>query len=117
MLPALQDGADLPDLAPIERAEPKAATHVGLEDAIAGEAEQGLADGSPADAELGGQCRVADSEAGAQLASVDAIEEVAVDLVAEWGPGDGSGGDVFRIHIQYTVFCFPARRLEAPCSD
>ena len=79
---------DLPELGGIEGPHPEAAAHGWLQDALPGQPEQGLADGRSADAELGGEVDVADAGAGREVAAMDAIEDLAIDLVAKRGPGD-----------------------------
>jgi hypothetical protein len=101
-----EDGADLPDLVAAERAKPEAAPHVGLEHPVAGEAEEGLAHRRPADAELGSESGIADAHTRCEFSAVNAIEEVAVDLVAERDSGNDVGLSSICIHIPYTVFCF-----------
>jgi hypothetical protein len=83
-----QDVAHLPKLGGLQGTHPEPAPHGGIQHALAGEIEEGLADGGSADAQLGGEVAVADARAGRKIAAVDAVEDLATDLVSQRGTGD-----------------------------
>jgi hypothetical protein len=82
-LQGAEEIADLPELYRVERADPEAATHGGLEDAFARQSEQGLPNGGATDAQTSGQLGIADSRTGGKLSGVDAAEDEAVGLIPE----------------------------------
>lgn len=73
----------LGDLDGVERGNPEAATHVGLERTFAGQTEQGFAHRGTADTERGGQVGVTHSASGRGVPTVNGIEDLSVDLIAK----------------------------------
>jgi hypothetical protein len=66
--------------------------------------EEGLADGGSADAELGGEVAVAEARAGQEVAAMDAIEDLAADLVAKRGTGDHRiAVSWFEMQFEYNI--------------
>lgn len=86
-----QDGAGLTHLGRVQAADTEPAAHVRLQDAFTDQPEQCFADRRPADAQLDGNLGVAHPRAGRELAAVDAVEQLAVDLVTQRGSGDDKG--------------------------
>ena len=83
-----QDIPHLPQLGGIQGTHAEPLSHGGIQHALPGELEQGLADGGSADAELGGEIAVADAGARREIAPLDTIEDLATDLVTKWGTRD-----------------------------
>jgi hypothetical protein len=101
-----EDGAHLADLVGVEGSDPEAAAHRALEDPVTGQAEQRFADGRATDAKLGGEIGIAKPGTGWDLPALDAVEELAADLVAEWDAGyhailemNGIRNSVYNISI------------------
>jgi hypothetical protein len=78
-----QDLAHVAQLGGIERADPKASTHRGVEHAFASQAEQGLAYWRATHPQLAGQDHVPNSATCRQIAALDLGEDAVVDLVPE----------------------------------
>jgi hypothetical protein len=69
----------------------EAAAHVRLQESLALQPQQRLADGRAAHAQLAGQRRVADARARLELVAKDAVHDGVVHLVAERNAGNGPG--------------------------
>ena len=98
-----EDGTGLPHLGCIEGAYAEPPTHVGLQDAFAGQAEQGLPHRGSAHAQLARHLGVPDPGPWGEISPGDAVEELAIDFVAERRAGDDevlTGSSC----ILYTVF-------------
>ena len=101
-LQGAEEITDLPQLDRVERRDPEAATHGGLEHAFAREPKQRLPDGSAADAQSGSELRIANSAAGGELAGVDEAQDEAVGLIAE---GDARDHCRLSVGVLNNVFC------------
>ena len=87
----LQDRQDDPDLLQLVRRQgldPEPAPYLRLQGALPGEADQGLANRSPADAELPGNLGVPDTGSGRQGAALNLLEQIEIDLVSQRRSGE-----------------------------
>ncbi len=78
-----EDRTDLPDFGGIEPTDPEPPSLAGFQHPFADQPEERFADRGPADAELGGEGDIAHAGAGGQVAALDALEYLAIDLIAE----------------------------------
>ncbi len=78
-----EDPADVPQLLAGERSEPESSSGLEVQDSLARQAQEGLPDGCPADAKLLRQCRVSDPGSWRYVPTVDASDDLVVDLLAE----------------------------------
>ena len=83
-----EDRADLPELGRGRGGPAGTASRLGGQQAFAGEPEQGLADRSSADAQLGGDGGVAQLGAGGDGAALNALQDLEIHLFAERVPGN-----------------------------
>ena len=78
-----EDGADIPELATLERPHPEPAPGVRVQHTVVRQAEKRFADRRATDPELEGERGVADSSPGRELSALDEQEELLMDLVTE----------------------------------
>lgn len=83
-LEGAEDPADFADFARIEWRNPEAATHIGIEYSLPGQAEQRFANRGSADSQACGEIGVSHSTTRRGVAPMNRIEELSVDLVSEW---------------------------------
>ena len=72
----------------VEGRDSEPPSHIGLEGTFSGQAKERFADRGSADAQGAGDGGVSEAGSGGVVAAVDAVEDPAVDLVAERGSLD-----------------------------
>ncbi len=86
------------DFRGVEGRNSESPSDIRLEDPFSGQANERFADGCSADAQGGCEGGVSEAGSGDVVTAVDAVEDPAVDLIAEWGALDGP-------FCKHTIFC------------